>query len=159
MSGAEILLGGIMGTTILGGVAGAAGQAQAGEAANATAKYQALVARQNANAEEATGQRQAIEERRKAAFTSSRIRAVAAASGAGADDPSVLNLEADVNAQGEYNAMSRLFTGASAGQAQRQNAMLTTLAGRNERDASYAAAGGTILKSVGDAATMYAKYG
>ena len=87
-------------TTALGTIVGAGGQLAAGRQQQQAEDYQATLARRNALAAEATSQRQAIAERRQAQYLGSRVRALAAASGAGATDPTVLNIEAGIAGQG-----------------------------------------------------------
>lgn len=54
----------------------------------------------------AAGQRAASEERRKARLVQSRVQALA-----GASDPGVVNLMADIAGEGEYRALSALYEG------------------------------------------------
>lgn len=87
--------------------------AQAGERA-ASIENQRL--RRLAGSERATSQRAAIEERRRADIVQSRARAVSAASGAGATDPTVLKIMDDLSAEGEYRALTRTYEGETAAQ-------------------------------------------
>jgi hypothetical protein len=75
------------------------------------AKSDAKQLRYAAGQTRASSQRAAAEERRRARLLDSRARAVAAKSGGGVGDPSVMNLRADIAAQGEYRALSRLYEG------------------------------------------------
>ena len=68
---------------------------------------------QQAGQERAASQRAAAQERRRLRRAQSRLQAVAGASGAGALDPTVLDLEGDLAAEGEFRALSRLFEGES----------------------------------------------
>lgn len=77
-------------------------------------KFEAAQYRQQAGQERATSQRQAIEERRASRIAQSRAIAVAAASGGGASDPTVMNIVGNLAADGEYNALSALFSGEEA---------------------------------------------
>lgn len=69
-----------------------------------------------AGQERATAQRAAIEERRRAGLLESRARAVAAKSGGGVSDPSVIDLIGDISAEGEYRALTRMYEGETAAQ-------------------------------------------
>ena len=60
--------------------------------------------------------REMAEEERKKEFMYSRALAVAAASGAGTADQGVVALLGDINAEGEYRIMSRLYTGETEAQ-------------------------------------------
>jgi len=62
----------------------------------------------------AAAQREAAEEERLKEHMHSRALAVAAASGAGIDDPGMVNLIGDLNAEGEYRVLSRLWAGEDA---------------------------------------------
>lgn len=59
----------------------------------------------------AAATREMEEERRTKEFMHSRAVALAAASGGGVDDPTVVKLLGDINAEGEYRVMSRLWAG------------------------------------------------
>ncbi|KPL29028.1 MAG: hypothetical protein AMJ72_00275 [Acidithiobacillales bacterium SM1_46] len=59
----------------------------------------------------AAATREAGEEERNRKRIHSRAIAVSAASGAGVDDPSIVALLGDLNAEGEYRVMSRLWAG------------------------------------------------
>jgi hypothetical protein len=82
-------------------------------AASQSAALQAKSAadRVQANQEAAFAQRQALTERRKQELVLSRSRALAAAGGGEATDPSTLTLEGNIAGQGEYNALSNLAAG------------------------------------------------
>lgn len=106
----------IAGTAIsaVGSIAQGGAQSGAMRAQAQQSDYQAKVLQQNAGQARATSQAQAVVERRNAAYAMSRARAVAAASGGGATDPTVVNVEAKIGQQGEYNALSRLYSGEEA---------------------------------------------
>ena len=104
MTGTEILLGSALGLQ-------AAGQFIAGRDAKASADFQAAQMRQQAGQAEASAQRAAIAERKKADYMISRARAVAGASGASVSDPTVSNVIGDIGAEGEYQALTALFNG------------------------------------------------
>ncbi len=98
--------------------ASAANELQAGKAEQeaalarqASLEHQAEQARQNAGQERAVAQRESKEERRQAQLVESRALAVAAASGAGAADPTVENILGGIGAEGEFRALSELFIG------------------------------------------------
>lgn len=149
----------MIGASALGTIVSAGGQLAAGDQQKQAQDYQSDLAKRNALAVEATSQRQAVEERRKAAFAVSRARALAAASGGGATDPTVLNVEAGIGAQGEYNALSRLFTGSDEATNLRNQARLNRYMGQQAQSTAGVQAVGTIIGGIGDAAGMYAKYG
>lgn len=106
------------GIQAIGTIVSAGGQLNAGRAAATAGRaqqqaldYQAAALDQQAGQERASSQRRAMDERRRAEIAMSRGQAVAAASGAGALDESVVNTLSDIAGEGEYNALSALFTG------------------------------------------------
>lgn len=59
----------------------------------------------------ASSQREAIEQRRQAKLVASRALTLAAASGGGADDPTIVNLIANTEGEGAYRAYTALYNG------------------------------------------------
>lgn len=157
MTGIETLA--LVGTiaSVGGSIVSGLGQMQAGRAANASAKFQAAQLEQRAGQERAAAQRQAIEERRRAALAISRGRAVAAASGGGATDPTVLNVAGGVAAQGEYNALSALFEGEERARGANLQATSARMEGKQAKKAGMVGGLGTIAGGVGQ--TLYMRYG
>jgi hypothetical protein len=97
--------------TNAGTLIGAGGQIYAGLAADQAGASEAKQLRYAAGAARASSQRAAVEERRQARLLQSRGLAVAAASGGGASDVTVVNTLADVAKEGEYRALSALYEG------------------------------------------------
>lgn len=93
------------------GSASARASRRAAKDSKKASKFEAAQYRQQAGQERASSQRQAIEERRASRIAQSRAVAVAAASGAGASDPTVNKIIGNLAADGEYNALSALFSG------------------------------------------------
>ena len=111
---------------------------------------------EEANAEAAESQRAAIIERRKARNLMSRARAVSAASGAGASDPTVVNQLADIETQGELNALNAMYSGNTAARGYRRGAAIA----RNEADATQTAGYlGAASTALDGANSWYDKYG
>ena len=79
--------------------------------AKKSAAYESAQLKQMAGQERATSQRQALEQWREGRLAQSRAIARAAASGAGASDPTVMKIIGDLAAEGDYNARAALFTG------------------------------------------------
>lgn len=79
----------------------------------AAGEFQAKVMEQRAGQEIAFAQHQGIEEKRVAGLVASRALAVAAASGGGASDTTVVNLISKVKGEGAYRAGVRLYEGES----------------------------------------------
>lgn len=72
--------------------------------------------REAANRTMAATTRELDEERRNKEFMHSRALAVAAASGAGTGDAGMVKLLGDLNAEGEYRVMSKLWSGQNEAQ-------------------------------------------
>jgi hypothetical protein len=84
--------------------------------AEGVAKKNAAVGEANqmrlrANTVQAQSQHAAIEERRQADLVHSRARVVAASSGGSTSDATVVGILGDIDAEGEYRAMSQLWNG------------------------------------------------
>lgn len=132
------------------------GQIQAGNAARRSANFQAAQMNQQAGQERATAQRAAIEQRRTARLAGSRATALAAASG-GATDPTILNILGDIKTEGEYNALSALFTGEEKARGLEMGASARVVEGQTAKQASIINAGSTLSTGIGQ--SLMAKYG
>ena len=127
-----------------------------GLSASRAADSEAAQFRQRANAERVTSQYQARDERRDARYAASRGLAVAAASGGGTADPTVVNTLADVEAEGEYRALMALRNGEDAARGFEHAAA----ARRNEGDAALIAGLTTGTSTALSGATdWFEKYG
>lgn len=134
----------------------ALGAIQAGNAQNDAAKFQAAQMEQQAGQERASAQRAMIEQRRKERFAQSRLQAVAAASGAGATDPTVLDLSGDIAQEGEYRALTALFEGEERARGLQMGASAKRYEGAAAKQAGYIGAATTML---GAGSSLYDKYG
>ncbi len=114
--------------------AGKAAQ-EAALARQAALEHQAKQARQNAGQERAASQRASKEQRRQAQLVESRALAVAAASGAGAADPTVENILGGIGAEGEFRALSELFIGEERARGLEFQADIKVFEGNQERRA------------------------
>lgn len=127
--------------------------------ANAEAKEMRREAAQldaQAGLERASSQRQAIEERRQARLAASRGLAVAAASGASADDPTVVNALAGIGGEGEYRALSALYSGEETARGMEAQAQANRRGAKSTKKASYFGAAGSILSA---GSTLHDRYG
>ena len=93
--------------------------------------------REQANRSEALSQREAIERRREANLISSRAIAIAGASGAGVDDPTVQNILHDIDTQCEYKVLSALYDGKLQARSERYQAKVTRNEGRMAKKGAY----------------------
>lgn len=134
-----------------------------GEQRRAAAEFEAWQAEELAGQVMASAQRQALEEKRKARFDASRAIAVAAASGAGVSDPTIVNLIASAKGEGVYRAHVALYEGEAKARQLKFDAATGRLSGtqalmsglRKEEGAALASMG-TLVKG---GASLYSKYG
>jgi hypothetical protein len=137
-------------------IVAAAGTLLQGASQKGQAKSEALQLEQQAGQDRASSQRAAGEQRRSARYLQSRVQALAAASGAGASDPTVVNLIGDIAGEGEFRALSALYEGESSARGMEYGARLARKTGKAAATASYLKAGSTLL---GGASSWYDKYG
>lgn len=138
MSGFELL--GLAGAALsgVGSIVGGIAQSNAMEA-------QAKAAERQASEERAASQREAIQRSKEARLVMSRQQAVAASSGAGATDPTVLKLMGDVAGQGYVNSQAAIYEGESRGRALEDQAAISRMQGRQARLSGFIGAGTSIL--------------
>lgn len=134
-----------------------------GEQARVAAQFNARQAERDGATAIAVSHRQAAEERRQANLVASRALAVAAASGAGVSDPTVMRLISSARGEGAYRASVALYEGAARDRQLRLDAVLGRVsgfqaesAGAREAEGAAFATAGTGLRGVG---SLYAKYG
>jgi hypothetical protein len=130
-------------------VAGAIGQ---GLAAKKEGKFAEEAYKRQGTEELAEATRQAEERRQKTALVLSRERAVAADSGAGVTNPTILDIMGDTAQRGEYQAGLDLFSGKNKAAGSFDKAA----AAKYKGNAAFA---GSILEGLGKGATGLAKYG
>ena len=107
------------------------------------AERQAENLEQTAGQERASAQRSAINQRRQTAAAMSRAQAVAGASGAGALDPTIVNILGDIGFEGDYREGVAGFEGESRGQALEYEAVIARATGDSNLAAGYAGAANT----------------
>lgn len=131
----------------------AQGQAQA-NALNFEAKQYKIKAQESV----AASQRDAIERTREKEMLQSRLQAGAAASGAGAGalDPTVVQLASDIEGQGTYGAEMELYKGKELARGYRMQAEADQMSAQAAKTGSYFGAFGTI---VGGLSSFASKYG
>lgn len=141
---------------------GQAAKAQ-GELAKQNADMMAEEADQEAGLAIGISQRQAIEDKRQAQLVASRSLAVAAASGGGVSDPTVVNVISNAKGEGAYRANLDLYEGEAKARRLKMQAIVgrstgeqEAAAGKNRAIGADLAAAGTLAYGVG---SLYAKYG
>ena len=121
---------------------GALGSARA---MSSLAGFNADLLESSADDQIAAGQREALEQKRQANLAMSRAQAVAAASGGGAADPTVINVIGDIAAEGEYNARVADYSGRERARNTQLQAAAERAKGGAAETAGYINAAGTLL--------------
>lgn len=149
---------GAMGAVQQGQAQEAAGQAQAQAAAHQAnlRNAQAKAMEQQAGQERAVSQRAAAVQRRQGAQVSSRAQALAAASGGGALDPTIIDVLAGIKGETNTRALNALYAGEEKARGLEYGAVLERAGGRGDlyagevaRRAGQDAAGRSNLSAVG----------
>lgn len=157
----------------IGGAVDAFGQATGGIShvmfgiqARQAAQFQAAQLRQNANSAEAASQRSAFDIDRQTQFITSRALAVAAGSGGGASDPSVVRLIARDAGEGAYQKQLALYGGTDRARLDLEQADAKTFEGKttmlNSAEvgaAAYAGGATNLLKSRAKGASLLQRFG
>jgi hypothetical protein len=128
------------------------GSISAGNNANAEAKFRAAQLDQAAGQTQASAQRAALEERRQTKLAQSRLLAL---SQGGSMDAGVVDLAADLAADGEYRALSALYEGDERAAGMRDQAAAVRVSGKNARTAGYVGAAATAFGSYKSLAEKY----
>lgn len=123
----------------------AGGTLMQGQAAKEAAAFESAQMERNAQIEAAASQRQAIEDRRQAELQMSRARAVAAASGGTATDIGVTEIMSRIDREGEFNALTSLYSGKESAIGLQQQAAGARFQGKAASKASKIQAVGTVL--------------
>lgn len=140
------------------GIAGLALQAGGAMAAESTAKkaaaarkaaaeFEAQQLEQNAGQSIAAAQRQAFETQRVGTYTESRARALAAASGGGATDPTVINTIATLAGETAYRKSLDLYQGEERARQLRLAAQATRMTGDIGAAASLAQGQAAVIQA------------
>lgn len=127
----------------------AAEQRQQGIDADRLAQFKAQQLEQKAGQERAVAQRKAIAARRRSKFAESRALALAAASGGGASDPTIVNIMSGIAGEGEMAAQSALYEGEERARGAEMGAVASRYEGRQAKRAGYIKAGTSIMSAYG----------
>lgn len=114
----------------------AAGGFSQGVAIKRAAKASKRYLNQMAKQEFAIAQREAFEEQKQAELLASRALAVAAASGGGASDPTVMNIIGDIHGEGALRAGLELYKGKTRADALQFEGEMLMFEARNQKKAS-----------------------
>ena len=142
---------------LVAGVAlGAKAARDRGKAEKASAFDQARQLEHRAGVTRGASQRAAVRELDVAENIQSRALALAAASGAGVTNPTVLNIMADIQAEGEYRSLTQIFTGEDEARGMEAQAKSLRNTGVALARAGDFTAASTILSGV---STWHSRYG
>lgn len=130
---------------------GAAGSIASGIAQKNAADYQADQQEAQGKEDFASSQRDAEAKRRESRLLQSRQQALAASSGAGAADPTIVRLMTDTAGQGEYNAQTALYTGEQQKIGLFDAAKATRMSGNASLLGSFISGAGSLVKGVSSA--------
>lgn len=135
----------------------------AGERARYAAEFQAWQADEQGKLAIAIAQRRAMEERRQTDIMASRALAVAAASGGGVSDPTIINMLAKAKGEGAYRAQVALYEGEAKARELRLSAAASRVSGAEavvdgiRTETGYQLSGlGSLVRG---GASLYQKYG
>lgn len=131
------------------------GKIQEGNSAQKAATYEAAQMNYNAGQERASSQRSAEEQRRQKDYAESRFRAVAASSGGGAADPTIVKGMGNLEQEGEYRANTALFQGEEKARGLETGAALKMYEGQVAKQQSRFAAIGSAMSG---ASSFYDQY-
>ena len=142
----------LVGTAVKGG-----SQAQAGQVGIQVANYNSGVATTAANNAMGASENKAISDNTQEQLLLSHARALAASGGGSASDPTVVNqVEAPIEAQGEYNQMTDLYNGENQSQALRSQAALQQYEAENNASGAFINAGSTLMS--GATSSLFSRY-
>lgn len=137
---------------LIGGLVSGFGQVAGGIAANRQAQQQALNQEAEGKQEFANAQQQAFQKKREGELMISRQQALAAVSGGGADDPTILKIMGDTAGQTATNVHQTVAGG--------EQAMMNGFASaRSTRSAGRSSFLGSMFNAAGTFAKAGAKYG
>lgn len=140
--------------SVVGMISSANAQKKQGEQQQQLANYQAQQLEAQMGQERASAQRAAIEERRRSQLAQSRALALAA-KGGGASDPSVVDVISDLEGEGAYRSMVRLYQGDENARVLQERANATRYGGNIAASAGRTNATATLLKG---GSSLYSKY-
>jgi hypothetical protein len=130
---------------IIGSLVQAVGSIASGMAANDAAQKEAAQMEERGKEEFAASQREAQERRKEGELINSRTQALAAASGAGADAPTIVRLMTDTAGEAEYNAQTDLYGGKQRRAGLRDSAAARRAEGQASLMGSFFDAAGTAI--------------
>jgi len=139
------------GLNIIGSISSAKGLRQQGKDAQVAADFKSAQLDQKAGQERASAQREALERQRKTTLALSRAQALAASSGAGATDETVLNLASNIAGEGQLAFDTSLYNGEESAIGLETNADATRYEGYLTRKGLNVQANNTLFSGLANA--------
>lgn len=140
---------------VVGSLVSAKGDMDTGASAEAVAKYLARQLEQNAGQQMAVASVAAQEEARQSDLIASRAMAVAAASGAGTLDPSVVKILQGIRAEGALATATQVYNGMETARGMEEEAKATRFEGRSYKSAYKRRALSTLLTGLNDVSNTW----
>ena len=131
------------------------GQHEQGKAEERAASYQAKILKRNAGQRIAQSQQEAFEVERQGRLQQSRALAVAASSGGGASDVSVVKHMANLAGENHYRKTVALYEGQRDASDMTMQANLTRWGGKMAKRAGNIGAVSTVMRGAGSMLTKY----
>lgn len=131
------------------------GQQQQGAQAQANANYQATQLEQGAGQQVASSQRAMLSDEQQERLAQSRALAVAAASGGGVSDPTVVGILSRLSGEGAYRGMVDLYQGQEKARQMNDQAVATRMMGGDSSSNSKYSSAATLVSG---ASSLYSKY-
>jgi hypothetical protein len=135
----------------------AKGELTIGQAKERAAAFRADQLLENANAERAAGATEAQDIEKQKALAQSTLLARVAASGAGANDPTIQRLRQDIEATGEHQALMKLYSGDMAARATTMQSLAERITGNAEMAQAIGQYSGREAGLAGDVAQAQAR--
>ena len=149
-------------SNLFGASEGMSGARESGLREAQAREFQAAQLEQRAGQEQASAQRGALEQHRLASLVSSRALAVAAASGGGVSDPTIVNLLSMIAGEGAYRAGVSIYEGEEKARNLRMSAAAARMGAASAIEEGELRAGSYALGGFGSFATsagsLFAKY-
>lgn len=141
--------------SVAGTVVGMQGAQYQAESQANSMRYQALLQERQASEVQAASQREGLKRRREGELLISRQRAVAAASGAGATDDTVLQLMGDAEVATSQNERGALYEGLARGQDLRDAAKNNRIGAGNALRAGDIQSTGILISGISSMASKF----
>lgn len=135
------------------------GDVKQAQGVTAEADFNAEQLDEKGNLDAAAGQAAAAQANQKTMLTESRARALAAASGGGVSDPSVVANLGQIGAQGEYNAAEDLYNGQNKNVEDQNQAMADQFAAKQKSQQLMDKGYGSLFGIVEPVTSLLSKYG